>query len=174
MINALPDIQFRKFKVLQGRAKEEAEKLGNLKPDDLLLVRTLITEGAPPIYEVQRVIGDPMSFLQELFLKPIKYPNEPLCPQCGLPAGQHAYYGYAKNTNYCPNTDFKVLLEAWRERGERILKAWEAWRVLRTMLAEREDTSPFFNGRLEPEWIDNALRDLGVDANAEAGKHTGD
>lgn len=56
------DYTIRKVKVLQGRAKEEAEKQG-LSPEDLVIVTTTIEEGSLPEYRLEKVEGDPVSFL---------------------------------------------------------------------------------------------------------------
>ena len=57
----MSDIRFRKVKVLQGRAKEEAEKQG-LNPDDLVIIRTSIVNSFPE-YSIEKVEEDPVSFL---------------------------------------------------------------------------------------------------------------
>jgi len=54
------DIRIRKVKVLQGRAKDEAEKK-QLAPDDLVLVTTSVN--SLPEYQVEKIDGDPVSFL---------------------------------------------------------------------------------------------------------------
>jgi hypothetical protein len=54
------DVRIRKVKVLQGRAKEVAEKR-NLDPDDLVLVTTSV--GSLPEYKIEKIDGDPVSFL---------------------------------------------------------------------------------------------------------------
>jgi hypothetical protein len=54
------DTRIRKVKVLQGRAREEAEKKG-LDPDDLVIVRTSV--GSLPEYHIEKIDGDPVSFL---------------------------------------------------------------------------------------------------------------
>jgi len=54
------DIRIRKVKVLQGRAKEEADKQ-RLSPDDLVIVTTSI--GSLPEYHIEKIDGDPISFL---------------------------------------------------------------------------------------------------------------
>jgi len=54
------DAVIRKVKVLQGRAREEAEKQ-HLKEDDLVLV-TSPTHSLPE-YKVEKIEGDPLSFL---------------------------------------------------------------------------------------------------------------
>ena len=50
----------RKVKVLQGRAKDEAEKQG-LDPDDLVIVTTSVHP--LPEYHIEKIEGDPVSFL---------------------------------------------------------------------------------------------------------------
>jgi hypothetical protein len=54
------DIRIRKVKVLQGRAKDEAakQKLGS---NDLVIVKTTIN--SLPEYSVEKIDGDPVSFL---------------------------------------------------------------------------------------------------------------
>jgi len=52
----------RKVKVLQGRAKDEAEKQG-LDPDDLVIVTTSVHP--LPEYHIEKIEGDPVSFLLE-------------------------------------------------------------------------------------------------------------
>lgn len=54
------DIRIRKVKVLQGRAKEEAEKNG-LKPNDLVIVTTSVN--SLPEYHIEKIDGDPVSYL---------------------------------------------------------------------------------------------------------------
>jgi len=56
------DARIRKVKVLQGRAKLEAEKQG-LSPDDLVIVTTRINIGSLPDYSVEKIEGDPTSYL---------------------------------------------------------------------------------------------------------------
>jgi hypothetical protein len=52
---------FRKVKVLQGRARAEADKQG-LTPDDLVLLTTTYTDGLPT-YKVEKVYGDPITYI---------------------------------------------------------------------------------------------------------------
>ena len=54
------DISIRKVKVLQGRAKAEAEKQG-LNPNDLVILKTSVN--SLPEYHVEKIEGDPVSFL---------------------------------------------------------------------------------------------------------------
>ena len=58
----MSDIRIRKVKVLQGRAREEAEKQ-KLAPDDLVIVTTRISMSSLPEYHIEKVEGDPVSFL---------------------------------------------------------------------------------------------------------------
>jgi hypothetical protein len=55
-----PDVRIRRVKTLQGEAKANADALG-LKQEDLVLVRA--TLGSLQTYEVEKVEGDPVSFL---------------------------------------------------------------------------------------------------------------
>lgn len=54
------DMRVRKVKVLQGRAKDEALKQG-LEPNDLVIVTT--TVNSLPEYHIEKIDGDPVSFL---------------------------------------------------------------------------------------------------------------
>lgn len=54
------DIRIRAVKVLQGRAKDEAMKQ-KLNPDDLVIVKTSVN--SLPEYSVEKVEGDPVSYL---------------------------------------------------------------------------------------------------------------
>ncbi|MFA5306640.1 MAG: hypothetical protein WC365_04265 [Candidatus Babeliales bacterium] len=56
------DICIRKVKILQGKAKDAADKQ-NLTPNDLVIVTTTINKDSPPSYNVEKVIGDPVSYL---------------------------------------------------------------------------------------------------------------
>ena len=58
----MSDINIRKVKVLQGRAKAEAEKQG-LNPEDLVIVRTSVNLGSLPEYCIEKIEGDPVSYL---------------------------------------------------------------------------------------------------------------
>ena len=50
----------RKVKVLRGRARDEADKMG-LEPDDLVIITTSLHP--LPEYHIEKVEGDPVSFL---------------------------------------------------------------------------------------------------------------
>jgi hypothetical protein len=54
------DMRIRKVKVLQGRAHEEAMKKG-LAPNDLVILTTCVN--SLPEYGVEKIEGDPVSFL---------------------------------------------------------------------------------------------------------------
>jgi len=56
------DVRIRKVKCLRGRAKEEAKKQG-LSPDDLVIITTKIEAGSLPDYIIEKVEGDPTSYL---------------------------------------------------------------------------------------------------------------
>jgi hypothetical protein len=57
----MSDIRIRAVKVLQGRAKAEAEKQG-LNPEDLVIVKTTVNSGLPT-YDIEKIEGDPVSYL---------------------------------------------------------------------------------------------------------------
>jgi hypothetical protein len=54
------DMRIRKVKVLQGRARYEADKLG-LTPNDLVILTTNVN--SLPEYHIEKIEGDPVSFL---------------------------------------------------------------------------------------------------------------
>jgi hypothetical protein len=58
----MSDISIRKVKVLQGRAKAEAEKQG-LNSEDLVIVKTSVKSGSLPEYHIEKIEGDPVSYL---------------------------------------------------------------------------------------------------------------
>ncbi len=59
------DVELKKFKSLQGRARDEAlRKYGNLKDNDLVVVTTKVN--SLPKYEIEMVEGDPIKFLFDL------------------------------------------------------------------------------------------------------------
>jgi len=58
----MSDIRIRKVKVLQGRAKDKAEK-GGMNPDDLVIVKTSVSSGSLPKYCIERIEGEPVSYL---------------------------------------------------------------------------------------------------------------
>ena len=59
----MQDKRIRKVKVLRGRAKTEADKLG-LAPDDLVILTTTYTDSLPE-YHVEKIKGDPLTFLTQ-------------------------------------------------------------------------------------------------------------
>ena len=58
----MSDFRIRKVKVLQGRAKAEAEKQG-LNSEDLVIVKTSVKSGSLPEYHIEKIEGDPVSYL---------------------------------------------------------------------------------------------------------------
>jgi hypothetical protein len=69
---SMSDISIRKVKVLQGRAKAEAEKQG-LNPEDLVIVKTSVNPSNPlPEYNIERIEGDPVSYLLKRIEKEAK------------------------------------------------------------------------------------------------------
>ena len=58
----MSDVRIRKVKVLKGRAKSEADKQG-LSPGDLVIVTTKINIGSLPEYSLEKIEGDPASYL---------------------------------------------------------------------------------------------------------------
>jgi len=57
------DIRIRKVKILQGRAKTEAEKQ-KLSPNDLVIVTTTVNASLPE-YTIEKIEGDPVSYLMK-------------------------------------------------------------------------------------------------------------
>ena len=59
------DSEIKKFKSLQGRAREAAlEKYKDIKDNDLIVVTTRVN--SLPIYEIERINGDPLTYLLNL------------------------------------------------------------------------------------------------------------
>ena len=59
------DYEIKKFKSLQGRAREVAlEKYRGIKENDLVIVSTRFNP--LPIYEVEKIDGDPLKYLFNL------------------------------------------------------------------------------------------------------------
>jgi len=56
------DTRIRKVKVLQGRAKAEADKQ-KLAPNDLVIVTTSVKIKDLPEYHIEKIDGDAVSFL---------------------------------------------------------------------------------------------------------------
>ena len=54
------DMRIKKVKVLQGRAREQAEKM-KLAPDDLVVLTTSVN--SLPEYKIEKIDGDPVSYL---------------------------------------------------------------------------------------------------------------
>ena len=59
-------INVKKVSVLAHRAKEEADRL-KLKDNDLVIIKTIITEGKLPEYKLTKIEGNPIEFLQKIF-----------------------------------------------------------------------------------------------------------
>jgi len=55
------DVRIRKVRVLKGELGKMAKKRG-FKPEDLVVVKTRI-EGGVPRYELERIEGDPVSWM---------------------------------------------------------------------------------------------------------------
>lgn len=64
------DIIIKRVKVLQDRARIEAEKQ-NLAPDDLVIVTTISINSFPEFY-IEKIIGDPVLYL--LARAKVKFP----------------------------------------------------------------------------------------------------
>ena len=56
------DICIRKVRILGGRARKKAEQM-NLDENDLVIVRTII-DGGLPEYDLEKVEGNPIEYLQ--------------------------------------------------------------------------------------------------------------
>lgn len=55
------DVRIKKVKMLNDRAREEANKQG-LDENDLVIIRTTIA--IPPKYEIEKIEGSPIMYLQ--------------------------------------------------------------------------------------------------------------
>jgi hypothetical protein len=56
------DFELKKFKSLQGRAREAAlQKYADIKDNDILIVTTRVN--SLPTYEIEKVTGDPLKYL---------------------------------------------------------------------------------------------------------------
>ena len=62
-----PDINIRKVKMLDDRARETANEMG-LKENDLVILTTHID--SLPKYELEQIKGSPVKYLQNKYLKP--------------------------------------------------------------------------------------------------------
>jgi len=56
------DLVIRKVKILQGQAKIEADKQ-DLKDNDLVIVKTIVHKDCPPDYQLEKIVGNPVSYL---------------------------------------------------------------------------------------------------------------
>ncbi len=62
-MNASIDVRIKKVKMLNDRAREEANKQG-LDENDLVIIRTTISSGSLPEYKIEKIIGSPSMYLQ--------------------------------------------------------------------------------------------------------------
>lgn len=60
MVDMSVDMRIRKVSVLQGRAKDEAVRMG-LSPDDLIILTTSVN--SLPEYHIEKIEGNPISYL---------------------------------------------------------------------------------------------------------------
>lgn len=59
------DFEIKKFKSLQGRARDAAlEKYKDIKDNDLVVVTTRVN--SLPTYEIEKIDGDPLKYLFDL------------------------------------------------------------------------------------------------------------
>jgi hypothetical protein len=84
----MSDFRIRKVKVLQGKAKAEAEKQG-LNPEDLVIVKTSVKSGSLPEYHIEKIEEDPVSHLlkrveQEIKEKSKNYAKMVVVQQIGV------------------------------------------------------------------------------------------
>jgi hypothetical protein len=77
----MSDFSIRKVKVLQGRAKAEAEKQG-LNSEDLVIVKTSVKSGSLPNYHIEKIEGDPVSYLLKRVEQEIKEKSENYAKLC--------------------------------------------------------------------------------------------
>ena len=59
------DIQIRKVKMLGDRARAEAQRQG-LDENDLVVVKTKIQKGSLPRYEIEKIEGSPIEYIQKM------------------------------------------------------------------------------------------------------------
>jgi hypothetical protein len=57
------DIRIKKVRILNGKAREAAEKIG-AKEDDLVILRASEYHSAP-VYTAEKIEGDPVSYLMK-------------------------------------------------------------------------------------------------------------
>ncbi len=61
------DFELKKFKSLQGRARDSALiKYNNINDNDIVIVK--ITGGVIPLYEIEKIDGDPLRYLMDFKL----------------------------------------------------------------------------------------------------------
>ena len=61
MIEEYSDIRIRKVKILQGKAREAAKKVG-ANDDDLVILKTSRYH-SQPTYKAEKIVGDPTAYL---------------------------------------------------------------------------------------------------------------
>ena len=61
------DVRIRKVRMLSDRARENADQM-KLKENDLVIVRTHIN--SLPTYEIEKIEGSPITYLQQKIAKP--------------------------------------------------------------------------------------------------------
>ena len=65
MVDVNFDVELKKFKSLQGRAREAAlDRYKDIKDNDLVVVTTRVN--SLPTYEIEKVEGDPLKFLFDM------------------------------------------------------------------------------------------------------------
>ena len=94
------NVMIKKVRVLDDRAKEIAKQKG-LKEDDLVIVRIHIKQGSLPVYELEKVEGSPITYLQQKIktAKRCKIENE-YGERCRLKEehkGKHHYWSSIGN-----------------------------------------------------------------------------
>jgi len=57
------DIRIRKVRVLGDRLRESARQMG-LGEDDLVIVKTYMPPNSLPVYELEKIEGSPIEYLQ--------------------------------------------------------------------------------------------------------------
>ncbi len=61
MTEAYSDIRIRKVRILQGKAREAADKVG--AHDDDLVILKITQSNSQPTYAPEKIDGDPMAYL---------------------------------------------------------------------------------------------------------------
>jgi len=63
-MNPTSPIQVRKVSVLGDRLRKQADEMG-LEENDLVIVRTTIKPGTLPKYDLEKIEGSPIQYLQK-------------------------------------------------------------------------------------------------------------